>query len=142
MERICSPQAQQLPRPTSPASHPYSGSPLRPQGSRAISPAGRRGAAQSQLQPRRTPRPGSRAASPVLSALDAQPSAAGGADFIPERLSSRAAKGGGRRPAGAGGGGGGVPTGGALRDQGKLSPPGFITSQPPAKVRNAHLETG
>lgn len=38
------------------------------------------------------------------------------------------------RAGGAGGGGLG---------QQKLSyrPPGFITSQPPAKVRNAHLET-
>lgn len=80
---------------------------------------------------------------PVLSALDAQPTAAGGADFIPERLrcGQRRVEGGGRR---GGGGGGGVRAGGAQRDQGKLNTPstGFITSQPPAKVRNAHLETG
>lgn len=138
MERICSPQARQLPRPTSPpASHPHWGLP------------GRLGEAalfvllRAAVCPVPSAAPGGLLAGigggcPVLSALDAQPSEAGGAGFIPEGLSLRAAEGGGGR----GPVEGGARPGGAPRDPGKPNPPGFIACRPPAKVRDAHLEPG
>lgn len=136
LERICSPQAHQLPRLTSPPPTPIWGLFLL---------LGATGLPNSfcsvgGLLRRDKGRPSLVGELPGCSAVSCR-----------EELISfcrcfccgqRRAE--GRRPAGRGGGGRREAGGGGRHQQRLNAPasPGFITSQPPAKVRNAHLETG